>query len=101
MDRGGHGATGYEVGCIAATGCGIVVVCDSGVVTSVVHWRCTVEQLGSNVQYEVVDGKLRIVVDLSSNLGKSKSGKTTIVATTGGGQRVPGTDVTVGLNVYR
>lgn len=63
--------------------------------------RCHVESLGSNVQYEVKDGKLVIVVDLSQTFGRSKSGKTTIVATTSGGQRVPGTEVTVGLNVYR
>jgi hypothetical protein len=60
------------------------------------------ENLGANVQYEVVGDKLTIVVDLKVSQGKSKSGKTTIIATTGGGQRVPGTDgVVVGLNVYR
>ena len=60
------------------------------------------DSLGQNVQYEVSDGKLTIVVDLAVDLGKSKSGKTRIVATTGGGAKVPGTDgVTVGLNVYK
>ena len=41
------------------------------------------------------------VVELDKDLGKSKSGKTRIVATTGGGGRVPGTEVTVNLNVYK
>ena len=32
------------------------------------------ESIGSNVQYEVKDGKLVIVVDLSQSFGRSKSG---------------------------
>ena len=48
-----------------------------------------------------VDGKtLTITVDLSKSFGRSASGKTTIIATTGGNQPVaPG--VFCGLNVYR
>ena len=40
-----------------------------------------------------------ITVDLSKNFGPSKSGKTTIIATTGGNQDFEG--VTIGLNVYK
>jgi len=40
-----------------------------------------------------------ITVDLSKRLGKSASGKNTIVATTGGNQTLEG-DIKFGLNVY-
>ena len=54
-----------------------------------------------NVQMSV-DGKtLTITVDLSGNQGRSKSGKTVIIATTGGNQPVPGSDAIVGLNIYK
>lgn len=44
---------------------------------------------------------LRITVDLSQELGPSKSGKTVILASTGGNQLVPGREEKIGLNVYR
>ena len=49
------------------------------------------------------DGKvLRITIDLSKEFGPSSSGKTTIVASTGGSVDVPGSDGTkVGINVYK
>jgi hypothetical protein len=56
-----------------------------------------------NVQAEVKAGKLIITVDLSQRLGPSKTGKSVIVATTGGNARVPGKDhdaVKFGLNVF-
>jgi hypothetical protein len=55
-----------------------------------------------NVTFEVQGGQLVIVVDLSHELGESASGKSIIIATTGGNVSVPGyEDVKVGLNVYR
>jgi len=43
-----------------------------------------------------------IVVDLSQEVGESASGKSVIIATTGGNVAVPGCeDIKVGLNVYR
>ena len=48
-----------------------------------------------------VDGnKLTITVDLSKDHGPSKSGKTTIIATSSGNQKIEGTDAMIGLNVY-
>ena len=48
-----------------------------------------------------VDGnKLTITVDLSKDHGPSKSGKTTIIATSSGNQKIEGTDAIIGLNVY-
>jgi hypothetical protein len=55
----------------------------------------------SNVQITVAGNKATIVVDLSKNLGPSKSGKTVLVATTAGNVTIPGTEVTLGLNAYR
>ena len=45
-------------------------------------------------------GIMTIVVDTKKEQGLSKSGKTTIIATTGGNKEVEG-GVHVGLNVYR
>ncbi len=45
--------------------------------------------------------KLTIEVDLSKELGPSKSGKTIIIATSEGNQKVEGTDVVLGLNLYK
>jgi ABC-type lipoprotein export system ATPase subunit len=42
-----------------------------------------------NVSYEVKDNLLVIVVDLSKTVGPSKSGKTTLVATTKGSVELP------------
>ena len=55
-----------------------------------------------NVEFQVEGNALMIVIDLSQELGESSSGKSVIIATTGGNVSVPGyEDVKVGLNVYR
>jgi hypothetical protein len=55
-----------------------------------------------NVEFEVEDDQLIIRVDLSQELGVSSSGKSVIIATTGGNVEVPGWEaIKVGLNVYR
>jgi hypothetical protein len=55
----------------------------------------------NNVTMKVEGTKLILTVDLSKNLGKSKSGKTTVIGSTQGNVSVPGKeDVKVGLNVY-
>lgn len=53
-----------------------------------------------NVETKVEGSKLIIVVDLSKTFGPSKSGKTTIIASTQGNQPV-GNGATMGLNVYK
>jgi len=56
----------------------------------------------TNVDMKVEGNKLIITVDLSKDFGPSKSGKTTIIATTGGNISVPGNEaVRVGLNIYK
>ena len=55
-----------------------------------------------NVEVQVDHGTLVIKVDLTKEFGPSASGKSTIVATTGGNIDVPGVeDTKFGLNVYR
>ena len=55
-----------------------------------------------NVEFQVQGNLLVITVDLAQELGVSASGKSIIIASTGGNVSVPGyEDVKVGLNVYR
>jgi len=54
-----------------------------------------------NVKYEVKDDKLIIEIDLTKEFGPSKSGKTITVASTRGNQKIDGTDVVIGLNLYK
>ena len=55
-----------------------------------------------NVEMKVEGNKLTITADLSKDFGPSKSGKTIIIATTGGNVSVPGHEaVKVGVNIYR
>jgi ABC-type molybdate transport system ATPase subunit len=55
-----------------------------------------------NVELEVKGKKLTITVDLTKDFGPSKSGKTTIIATTAGNVDVPEhPGVKLGLNLYR
>lgn len=55
-----------------------------------------------NVKFALKGKILTIEVDLSKTFGDSKSGKSTLIATTAGNAAVPGAgDVKVGLNVYQ
>ena len=55
-----------------------------------------------NVKLTVEGQKLIIEVDLTQEHGPSSSGKTTIVATTGGNAPVPDHEgIQVGLNVFK
>jgi len=55
-----------------------------------------------NVTMQVEGSKLVIEVDLSQDLGPSKSGKTVLIASSEGNVSIPGReDVKIGLNVYR
>lgn len=58
--------------------------------------------VGQNVAVEVKGTTLVISVDLAQTFGLSGSGKSVIIASTGGNIAVPGHgDVKMGLNVYR
>jgi LSD1 subclass zinc finger protein len=55
-----------------------------------------------NVEMSVKENVLVIKIDLGKDLGPSKSGKTNIVATTGGNVQVPEyDDYRVGINCYK
>jgi len=54
-----------------------------------------------NVEMSIEGETLTIKVDLSKDFGKSKSGKTIIVASTEGNVSVPERDEKIGLNIYR
>jgi len=54
-----------------------------------------------NVEMAVTDNILTLTIDLSKELGPSKSGKTIIIASTGGNQLVLGREEKIGLNVYK
>lgn len=54
-----------------------------------------------NLEIEVDGDLLSLQVDLSKDFGPSKSGKTTIVASSEGNRTVPGREEKFGLNVYR
>jgi hypothetical protein len=56
---------------------------------------------GKNVKAEVKGDKLVLEINLKEDHGPSKSGKTRIIATTSGNQKIAGTDVVLGLNCYR
>ena len=55
-----------------------------------------------NVTLDVKGNLLTLTVDLSKQMGPSKTGKTILIASTQGNAGVPGKDgVKVGLNVYK
>ena len=57
-----------------------------------------------NVEMKIEGTILTITVDLSKTYGPSSSGKTTIIASTEGNQRVPtddARDIKIGLNIYQ
>lgn len=62
----------------------------------------TAERLGTNVTGTLKGNILTLEIDISKSQGDSKSGKTVIVASSGGNVTVPGTDgLKLGLNAYR
>lgn len=54
-----------------------------------------------NVELHIEKNILTIIVDLSQDLGPSKSGRNNIVATTEGNKTIPGREERIGMTVYR
>jgi len=54
-----------------------------------------------NMDLNIEGNTLTITVDLSKELGPSGSRKNMIIASTRGNAKIPGTDATIGLNIYR
>ncbi len=62
----------------------------------------TKQTVGQNVEMSLEGNKLTITIDLSRQFGISGSGKSHIIASTGGNVSVPGNEaVKIGVNVYR
>jgi hypothetical protein len=59
----------------------------------------TTQELGRNVKVVVENDKMTIEIDLAAKTEPSASGKTLILATSGGNKKVG--EVFVGLNVYK
>jgi len=59
------------------------------------------QTVGTNVAYEVKEGKMTIEIDLTKEFGRSKSGKTIRIASTEGNQKIDGTDAIMGINIYK
>ena len=55
-----------------------------------------------NIEMNISADKLTVVVDLKKNFGKSKTGKSIIIATTEGNQSLPYKEsMKMGLNIYK
>ena len=54
-----------------------------------------------NVEMKVDGDILVIKIDLTKTFGRSKSGKTTIIASTEGNVTIGGTEAKIGLNIYK
>lgn len=54
----------------------------------------------TNVAWTVEGGKLLIAVDLGRSLGRSKSGKSTVIASTFGAEMLPSGEK-INLNIYK
>lgn len=65
-------------------------------------WPKAEGKIGKNAAYEINErGIMTVTIDLNVRLGASKSGKTTIIATSEGNQKIEGGgDAVIGLNVY-
>lgn len=57
--------------------------------------------IGTNIAYELSDkGIVTLTIDTKQRHGDSGSGKSIVVASTGGNMTIPGTDVVFGINAY-
>ena len=62
----------------------------------------TKQMVGQNIEMSLEGNKLTLTIDLSKQFGISGSGKSHIIASTGGNVSVPGNEsVKIGVNVYR
>jgi len=57
--------------------------------------------VGKGVKYAINGNIMTVTIDLAADFGRSKTGKTTIIASTEGNVRLGDTPAVMGLNVYR
>ena len=53
-----------------------------------------------NIEMQVTGSILTLKVDLSKRNGRSKSGKTVMIASSEGNKAIPGTAAVLGINIY-
>ena len=61
-------------------------------------------EVGKGIKYEIdADGIMTLQVDTTKDFGLSGSGKSTMIATSSGNQKinVNGEDIFVGINIYK
>jgi hypothetical protein len=59
-------------------------------------------EFGTNIKTNVKDGKLTLTIDLKVKGKESASGKSMLIASSGGPKEVPGTGgLKIGLNLYK
>jgi hypothetical protein len=63
--------------------------------------RLTGDSIGRNVTVALEGDMIVIRMSASAPTAESKSGKSAVLATTNGNVGIPGTDLKIGLNVYR
>jgi hypothetical protein len=54
-----------------------------------------------NIKFDIKDGKLIITINLEEEGEPSKSGKNLLIASSKGNVDVPGTNLKLGLNLYK
>lgn len=62
------------------------------------------KELGKGIQYNIdADGVLVLQIDMNKDFGLSGSGKSTMIATSSGNQKInfDGEDIFVGINIYK
>lgn len=62
------------------------------------------KELGKGIQYNIdADGMLVLQIDMNKDFGLSGSGKSTMIATSSGNQKInfDGEDIFVGINIYK
>lgn len=53
-----------------------------------------------NVDVNIKDNKLTLIIDISKSLGRSRTGKSEMIATSAGAVKV-GDDIKINLNIYK
>ena len=62
------------------------------------------KEIGKGIQYNIdTDGMLVLQIDMNKDFGLSGSGKSTMIATSSGNQKInfDGEDIFIGINIYK
>ena len=59
------------------------------------------EELAPHIEYELKGDKLLLSIDIGHEGEPSKSGKSIVIGSTRGNIKIPGTELKLGLNLYK